>query len=363
VRTAAQRGAILCASLLLFANTSCAASFDCAKAGTKVEKMICADPELSKLDEDLSAAYGKALKESSDLSALRQQQRNWLAERNGCLDSDCLESSYRSQIGELTGEPKSRKLLTLLAKNEKLCGDYKNYIEHEVATKQQYGHMTVPMCQRPFGEGYPEFKAVQWREVSPEDHPNLAVQAYRYINFWPWKRPGAASFLKENLYQIQLDGIKLNYSNGWWHMWLGKADIGNRGHMETLLKVEDGRCGDVSATGRPEMWSVSLMVVDASGKGIDTVKSEWILGVTVLPPNPINMTKGIHGLGRSTLDAFRYAGKEYYDRWEDQWTFSNEKPYDPRYSRLTVYKIEGDKSEATCCFKFNKNSNDLGVNP
>lgn len=29
-----------------------AASFDCGKAGTKVEKLVCADAELSKLDED-----------------------------------------------------------------------------------------------------------------------------------------------------------------------------------------------------------------------------------------------------------------------------------------------------------------------
>ena len=31
-----------------------AASFDCAKAHSKVEKMICVDAELSRLDDDLS---------------------------------------------------------------------------------------------------------------------------------------------------------------------------------------------------------------------------------------------------------------------------------------------------------------------
>ena len=34
-----------------------AASFDCAKAGTKVEKLICGDAGLSKLDDELAAAY------------------------------------------------------------------------------------------------------------------------------------------------------------------------------------------------------------------------------------------------------------------------------------------------------------------
>jgi len=40
---------LIFAALLLTANIACAASFDCAKASTKVEKMICSDPELSML--------------------------------------------------------------------------------------------------------------------------------------------------------------------------------------------------------------------------------------------------------------------------------------------------------------------------
>ncbi len=36
-----------------------AASFDCGKAGTKVEKLICADAELSKLDEKLLETTGR----------------------------------------------------------------------------------------------------------------------------------------------------------------------------------------------------------------------------------------------------------------------------------------------------------------
>ena len=37
------------------------ASFDCAKATTKIEKVICANPKLSELDEKLSALYKKVL--------------------------------------------------------------------------------------------------------------------------------------------------------------------------------------------------------------------------------------------------------------------------------------------------------------
>ena len=48
--------------LVLFAPlASHAASFDCAKASAKVEKAICADKELSALDERMAAAYKKQL--------------------------------------------------------------------------------------------------------------------------------------------------------------------------------------------------------------------------------------------------------------------------------------------------------------
>lgn len=44
--------------LLVLALPAQAASFDCAKAGTKVEKLICGDVELSKLDEELRIECG-----------------------------------------------------------------------------------------------------------------------------------------------------------------------------------------------------------------------------------------------------------------------------------------------------------------
>ena len=88
-------------TLLLAANTSCAASFDCSKAGTKVEKMICADPELSKLDGELGKAYSAALKKNSDPSTLKQQQRDWLKERDKCDSADCLRTVYQQRIAKI----------------------------------------------------------------------------------------------------------------------------------------------------------------------------------------------------------------------------------------------------------------------
>ena len=54
------------------------ASFDCAKATTKIEKVICANPKLSELHEKLSARYKKALELSPVPEDSKEQQRAWV---------------------------------------------------------------------------------------------------------------------------------------------------------------------------------------------------------------------------------------------------------------------------------------------
>lgn len=78
---------------------SASPSFDCRKATTAVEKLICSNPELSKLDVSLAETYKEAV--SKDRS-IRDDQRAWNAEKNKCADLDCLKSAYEDRISELT---------------------------------------------------------------------------------------------------------------------------------------------------------------------------------------------------------------------------------------------------------------------
>jgi uncharacterized protein len=345
-------------ALLGFAITqSHGASFDCAKARTKVEGLICTDATLSGLDDEMAAAYKTALRDEKLVHKVRQAQKQWLKERDSCADTDCLEMAYRSRIDELN--PSKGRFITILAKEKALCEAYQRYVEHEVATKNQYVQHASPVCQRNFGEGFAEFAPVKWREIKPEDYPELAVQAYRYMNFWPWDRPGAKLHLADSEFKGQLGAIELNHSNNWWHMWIGDADIGNTGHTETLLRVEEGRCGEESMTARPPRWSIPVMVVDATGKGIDTAKSEWILGVSVrhstspLTPN-IREIPGLHSILKSAFDTFAYSQTTFFDQWEDEWELPHSVLADQRYAKLTVYTISLGKTEAICRFKFNR---------
>lgn len=75
--------ALLGLMLLALAGPSAAASFDCAKARTKVEKLICGDPQLSRQDGEVAAAYGEAQKAwGGQIAAyVKLSQRGWVASR------------------------------------------------------------------------------------------------------------------------------------------------------------------------------------------------------------------------------------------------------------------------------------------
>lgn len=84
---------------LVFATLTHAASFDCSKAATNVEKIVCGDTALSQLDDDLNVAYKAALqKNEKQAVAIRQSQKQWIKTRNDCQDSTCLTQSYQQRI-------------------------------------------------------------------------------------------------------------------------------------------------------------------------------------------------------------------------------------------------------------------------
>lgn len=90
---------------------SFAASFDCVHAASPFEKAVCSDPEISKLDEDMAAAYGNALKALSKegKQILRDGQRRWLhfvndvslKDKNGTGTSSCMREVYEKRVNDL----------------------------------------------------------------------------------------------------------------------------------------------------------------------------------------------------------------------------------------------------------------------
>ena len=79
------------------------ASFDCAKAASAQEKLVCGDRELARLDVDLIAAYRKAREAAADPKALQADQLQWLkSSRNACVDKACLVDAYKARLAQLS---------------------------------------------------------------------------------------------------------------------------------------------------------------------------------------------------------------------------------------------------------------------
>ena len=94
----------LCAFIvtLVLTSVASAASFDCEKASSEVEKLICSDDELSSLDEYLNEVYRKALKRTNSKQQLIVNQKDWLElVRNSCRNVEYLIGVYETRINEL----------------------------------------------------------------------------------------------------------------------------------------------------------------------------------------------------------------------------------------------------------------------
>jgi len=88
---------------LIFSSTQ-AAGFDCAKAGTKIEILICSTSELSSQDEELGNSYRAILNiyNAEEKTKIVLEQRRWLKHvRNKCSTESCLVKAYAARIKEL----------------------------------------------------------------------------------------------------------------------------------------------------------------------------------------------------------------------------------------------------------------------
>src|SRR5215510_10596705 len=100
---ACSRGGLLGITLLI-PLAAHGASFDCSRATSSVEKLVCNDAELSQLDDKLALRYKEASADSSkNQSELRADQKRWLAHRNSCGDRACAKTAYVTRLSELQG--------------------------------------------------------------------------------------------------------------------------------------------------------------------------------------------------------------------------------------------------------------------
>ncbi len=176
-----------------------AASFDCGNARTDVEKMICADAELSKLDEQLAQEYKSAMEITIDKESLRKDQKVWLKDRNKCEFRNCLDQEYSIRVGNLRLLATNQKYKTIADTIPKDGYAFPEYTRIENVKKplrfkltfgdsypvcKEYVDMLnavnyneYPACERKILPQFPSFKAVEWVEMKDKKEM-LAVMEY-----------------------------------------------------------------------------------------------------------------------------------------------------------------------------------------
>jgi len=91
-----------------------AAGFDCKRAKSLVEKQICGVPVFSKQDGEIASLYTRTLAVLSkdDVTALREEQRAWVKQREECEDmihgDPVIMADVLACIRQLMGERKER---------------------------------------------------------------------------------------------------------------------------------------------------------------------------------------------------------------------------------------------------------------
>ena len=131
----------------MFARETAAVGFDCSKAATRAEVLICSSTELSALDDEATRFYQLALKHPRK-SELLVQLRNWLKVRNACSTFECLGSSYKSFLPEFSANfatvslPSASKLTRVF--DPEMLGANIEYLEQIVGVaRNSYGNVRI----------------------------------------------------------------------------------------------------------------------------------------------------------------------------------------------------------------------------
>jgi uncharacterized protein len=90
--------------MLAAAAPALAASFDCRRPASGAERMVCANRDLSQLDDRLAVTYKQFMSTSSSPYEDQREHQAWLEERDRCRDAACLRALYNERLAQLRSD-------------------------------------------------------------------------------------------------------------------------------------------------------------------------------------------------------------------------------------------------------------------
>ena len=129
IKGSIMKSILFCLLAIFYTLNVNAASFDCTKAATEVEKTICGDSWLEKLDKDMSFYYTMLidLLHIDDSKKLLEEQKKWIVERSRRCEhqsnQSCLVETYRQRVHVLKYMYKKFKFIPDKKELALICND------------------------------------------------------------------------------------------------------------------------------------------------------------------------------------------------------------------------------------------------
>ncbi|MDR0234544.1 MAG: hypothetical protein LBI31_07085 [Zoogloeaceae bacterium] len=285
----------MAAVFLLVANVpeSQAASFDCAKATAAVEKLICSDAELSKLDEEIQPLYRRAQERTADPAGFKMEEKRWLKRRDACKDAGCVSQAYRARLTalrSLLAAPKPCFRLLERKWPEVASGHYPVCVDVLKSMNALCGD--IPLCEWKVSPSVPSLSLPQWEELDPKEHLKLIQHL---------EQRGITDLGPEEQWTPIPPDILRNIEEGKARLWRVWMDIDGDGEEEPVIRFHSHPYGKIDFYGTRTVMNVA----DASMTRLN-LRFSGISGMDAVFHNnrPFVMARLAGGDGFSTNEPF-----------------------------------------------------------
>jgi uncharacterized protein YecT (DUF1311 family) len=373
----AMRNTFLASALLMLCaitSTANSASFNCKKAGTEVEKKICADARLSRLDDELAETYRAAMTKMAQVerARLRRDQATWLKSRNACKDDLCIEVMYRTRKAVLTMAvaPESAEERTSASTEYgrfwltyghgvKVCEAYLQRL-----SSSAYEHH--PKCDRPESDEVSGFRSLDRMKLTAEAMLPFWASVESFLESGDPERWRAADASDRKLGRPlqygdrpnQLRRLQNEASFRRPFRFARPVDIDNDGIADPVVIWRTGSCVRSGALDEMHYWASIPIVLNAEGDGPNVERTRRIFGHPLggyrLPSGKVSSK--FRPIGRH-MGIFEFEAAYYMDTFFDGWgDFNGHRQhdavlgeYDPDIAkRLAVFKRSGGETRQLC---------------
>lgn len=223
-----------------------AASFDCKKAQTRTEHMIC-DPSspygfIDSQDDELNIAYQWAVMRVNDKQKLLNEQRRWLKDiRNTCADRACLSKVYRERLETLAALVQTPGCYTLQPiKDSKKVRPIEPVCEVMEKNLNQFCDQPPVACGLKIA---PEFRGkIILPHWTPMDHPEGYSRLIEEFIRMPWQELHTPQEKAETELQKERTKIEQALTENRLSFSTAELDLYNLGKPQTAYRLDYGDC-------------------------------------------------------------------------------------------------------------------------